>query len=245
MVILFVSFCFFFFFFSILMGTRSLIILSDSNILSASLFFWLVAKDVLKDARNLWIGQLGWETMILSLSYLADVIGAIIFIIFGQYWSFRNNGIVYNSSMILSNLLYYISSILKTSLTPLLSPIELCYSIYQYLIVRRQRTKQEQFFLSIHLFRSLLFLFFYVKAFIPTRLLDYVDVERTAPYIILVITASVIFISLLYKQPFLLLGCIFVIVVLVTETMEYLMNTSTLYSILSLLSVFTGMLIRK
>ena len=243
--VLFVSFCFLLLFSSILMGRRSIIILSISNILSASLLFWLEARDVLKDVKNLWIGQLGWEMMILSLSYLADAVGAIVFDIFGQHWSFRNNGVVYNSFMILSNLLYYISSILKTSLTPLLSPLELCYSIYQYLIVRRQRTKQEQFFLSIHLFRSLLSLFFYLKTFIPTELLDRVDVERTASYIILVITGSVIFISLLYKQPFLLLGCIFVIVVFVAETMEYLMNTSTLYSILSLLSIFTGMLIRK
>lgn len=226
------------------MKDSSSFVLCLVNIFTSGGLFWLLAKDCLEPLRALEFGEIDWSMKTLAISLAENAIGTFVFLEFGQHWSFRNSGVVYNTAMILLNSAYFLLYEFWRDSLPVLSFTELIYTLYQYCIKRRQRRKQEQFYLSIHLYRSLLLLPLHLD-----RVLDLVGLGMLMDagyirYIVPITTGVITFFSLAYQQPFLLVGCFLSLLILISDKPRLLMGISSLYSLMLLIAIATGMLIR-
>lgn len=214
------------------------------NIFTSVALLWILAKQYIEPLRALEFGEIDWRMKTLFISFVEDVVGTLVFLEFGQNWSFKNSGVIYNTAMILFNTAYFFLYKFWRESVPILSFTEITYTLYQYCVKRRQRRRQEQFYLSIHLYRSLLLFLYLIKVLAPKKfVVEFTDAKYTQ-FLVPIISGIVIFFGLAYQQPFLLLGCFLSLLVLISDDPIKFIGMSSLYSLIALLTVTTGMLIR-
>lgn len=215
---------------------------SLANALAAAALLWPLAGTCVQPLVGQDLSGIDWRLATLALSLAADAVGTFAFLWFGQHWSFKNGGMVYNVAMIMFNTVYAVLYWFWRDAVPVLSLTELLYTLYQYGIKRRHRTRQEQFYLAIHLFRALVLLTFMVRDLAPREFGVLVHMKH-AELLVHFIAGGFIFLGLAYRQPFLVLGCFLVLAALTLRSLKNSADIPHLYSLISLITVGSGILV--